>query len=445
MKMAGYRSTETYLREARVRHVQLRCPLTDDLKLFFRGAERSVVRGRGPVQRAPVVRPEELAAAGVPGSWAVQKAVGNGPRWPWASFVASTWWLLRCIEALALKVGQCKLNKGIPKMAEIRLGETKADIEGRGKRRCFLCTCGSGPDPLCPACGLEVLLDGRGGTKAEQMEHLIEGPGGKRVDYSGFVKVLAAMCAGAAKYDDLGDEVKAEVSGHTPRRAGAQFHVRRGLQLWQVQYIGRWGSNSVEIYVGEALAESRAGWSEGIAEDIRNKKARTDGFDDVRLWEVYAKINELEPLTDSMKGLQAEMAEMKSEREARDLNLERELDALVLEDGRTDEFEDVVAEAKLDRAMDITPENLEAVRAGGRGAHLLNKSTGMAHAMDLELFLASDPSSWMTSCGWRFRSSDVLLKAGPPTGGRCSRKGCSLKFLEVTGEHETDDEPEGHL
>ena len=135
---------------------------------------------------------------------------------------------------------------------------------------------------------------------------------------------------------------------------------------------------------------------------------------------------------------------MKGEREARDLGLERELDALVLEDGRTDEFEDVVAEAKLDQAMNFTPENLEAARAGGRGAHLLNKSAGTAHAVDLEFLLASLPSSWMTSCGWRFRSSEVLLMAGPPTGGRCSRKGCSAKFSEAPGEHETDDEPEGH-
>ena len=48
MKLAGYRSADSYLHEARQRHVQLRHPVSDELKLYFKDAVRAVVRGRGP-------------------------------------------------------------------------------------------------------------------------------------------------------------------------------------------------------------------------------------------------------------------------------------------------------------------------------------------------------------------------------------------------------------
>ena len=60
MKMADYRSAVTYLSEARVRHVQLQQVVSDQPNLYFKDAARAVVRGRGPVKRAPVVKLEEI-------------------------------------------------------------------------------------------------------------------------------------------------------------------------------------------------------------------------------------------------------------------------------------------------------------------------------------------------------------------------------------------------
>ena len=61
MKLAGCKSANSYVSVARVRHVELRYPMSDELRAFLKGAERSAVRNTGPVKRAPVIDPIELA------------------------------------------------------------------------------------------------------------------------------------------------------------------------------------------------------------------------------------------------------------------------------------------------------------------------------------------------------------------------------------------------
>ena len=50
------------------------------------------------------------------------------------------------------------------------------------------------------------------------------------------------------------------MSEHSLRRSGAQMYARRGVPLAVIQHIGRWGSATIERYVGEALA-ARASWA----------------------------------------------------------------------------------------------------------------------------------------------------------------------------------------
>ena len=191
------------------------------------------------------------------------------------------------------------------------------------------------------------------------------------------------------------------------------------------------------------MAEARAGWSVDVEGGCRSKRMRSDSCEAVHLWEVSAKINELEPLSVSVEELQAKVAVLTGKLAANALCQERELDALALEDGQVGEFQDLVAEAKLDVALNFTLENLEKLRVRGQGAHILNKFTAMAHAVDLERLVVSDPSSWMTSCGWKFCCADVLVKAGAPTRGRCTKKGCSLRFSELAEDSETESSEDG--
>ena len=46
---------------------------------------------------------------------------------------------------------------------------------------------------------------------------------------------------------------------HSLRRMGAQFYARRGVPLFFVQVLGRWGSATIERHVADGLAEGVAG------------------------------------------------------------------------------------------------------------------------------------------------------------------------------------------
>ena len=93
------------------------------------------------------------------------------------------------------------------------------------------------------------------------------------------------MLAAVPRFDDAGKPVDAEVTEHTARRTGTQFHARRGLALWQIQCVGRWGGNTVEQYVAEAFAEIRADWAVDGSVQREAKRARSDERQEVRIWE----------------------------------------------------------------------------------------------------------------------------------------------------------------
>jgi len=385
--------------------------------LFLKDAARSVVRGRGPVKRAPVVKLEGLVADGVPDRWATQSRFEFGPALPWAVFVVACWWLLRGAEVLALKLGQCAVRVGEQRLAEVRLGMTKADIEGRGKRRCFLCICvgAAGSDLTCPACSLEKLvLDGRRRCDEGAVDDfLVVGPRGGQVNHAGLAKVWREMLAGSARYGDAGDVTELEVTEHTPRRAGSQFHARRGLKLWQIQYIGRWGGSSVEKYVGEAFSDLRAGWSKGVGEAVA-KGPRRDA-DDTQLWEIKAQLQELTPLAREVADIRSEIATFKKQAVS-------DKQPLTQAAAEALDFEE---EAVEDKSWPVSAASVAKLLLRGRVAHAINVRTGMTHAVDLVDLSSCDPKRWSAACGWPLRLGEAWLRRGVVAGHRCSKLGCA--------------------
>ena len=148
---AGYASGETYLRCARVRHVQLGFPLPEEIKLWFKGVERSLCRNRGPQKRAATLDPRTLLLEVPTGMLRI--SVTPGSAWPvlvWESLVMAIWWMLQHAELAAL-TGEVLLIFPDTQEAELRLGVTKTDVAGRGCRRRFACCCREGIPPLlCP-------------------------------------------------------------------------------------------------------------------------------------------------------------------------------------------------------------------------------------------------------------------------------------------------------
>ena len=164
MRMAGYASSETYVSAARVAHARAGYPISDGLRLFLRGAERAMIRGRGPSQKAATFDFCELGNCFDLGSSMRRCEVSRSPQLPWASLAVATWWMLRTIELLWIRVGGARLH------SDPIEGRTPArciqDRHPRGRKipcvRMCLCTFGWRPGPAYLPC----LYVGGGGRVA---------------------------------------------------------------------------------------------------------------------------------------------------------------------------------------------------------------------------------------------------------------------------------------
>ena len=112
------------------------------------------------------------------------------------------------------------------------------------------------------------------------------------MDGHGLATAWADLTVRTGRFDEAGEQTQKTLSEHSPRRAGTHFHIHRGLKLWQVQYIGRWGGATVEIYAGEAFARARSGWALAVARG-RHQEVDDDSVGPA-LWEIQQQIKALE-------------------------------------------------------------------------------------------------------------------------------------------------------
>ena len=303
--------------------------------------------------------------------------------------------------------------------SEVKLGSTKMDIEGVGRRRCFLCICpqdGSG-DLVCPACALARLRPKEPSEEDGGDGKLVLGPGGMEVSHLGLCRAWRRMLADVPRFDDTGKQVDAEITEHTARRTGAQFHARRGLALWQIQYIGRWGGPTVEIYVGEAFAEIRAGWADAGASRAGAKRARQNEKEDLQLWEVMEQLRRLSSVVADVRSFQEELGKCKLAGGAHTSALCDEAVA-----------KDIAEEALNEGTFVVSPESIEKFSKGQTSFCVVNCRSCVLHAVDLCSVATSASSSWTTSCGWNFGPEDALLHVGRLAEARCTRAACAARF-----------------
>ena len=160
------------------------------------------------------------------------------------------------MELLWLRLANVRLHT-TPRRAEWRLGSTETDIRGTRKSRVYECACTvSGGDlspEICPACVLAELVTFRRQEGADDAEFLFIDSRGWQCSDKGVVKSWNLIVQGHIT-DDLGAPMQRLVSKHSARRAGAQLLTKRHRSLAEVQYMGRWGGQTVERYVAEAAA-----------------------------------------------------------------------------------------------------------------------------------------------------------------------------------------------
>ena len=175
---------------------------------------------------------------------------------------------------------------------------------------------------------------------------------------------------------------------HSLRRSGAQLLARRGVPLHLIQFLGRWGGDTVKRYVAEAL---RGQLTSAVA------RGSSGGGPDAHPLSLSAFRNELVALV--KRTLEDERA-TSSNREALST--------------------DAVVEAYEERMADETPgaplPPPGRVVTGTRGL----KEIGFRHDV-----VACDPclprETWVTRCGWRFGlSAHIIYEQGVPDCPKCA-------------------------
>lgn len=243
LKAAGYRAIRNYLERYRLAHIRERWEWTAALSIEFRGACRAAIRGQGPPDRAP---PIDLDSFGLQEQHQQRTRV-HAPVDIGAFVLVGVWWLLREIECAALRLDSVEHGDSEGPVA-IRLGVTKTDIQGRGAVRAHTCVCATSPSwcAICPACTLRRQFRKRLRETPDRSAPLFPG-----VEGSATTKrpTVAAMREVAKSTTD-----GSEVDGHSMRRTGAQLMAAAGVQPWQIEWFGRWGSSAIRAYIEDARA-----------------------------------------------------------------------------------------------------------------------------------------------------------------------------------------------
>ena len=200
--------------------------------------------------------------------------------------------------------------------------------------------------------------------------------------------------------------------------------------MWQIQYLGRWGGNTVDIYVGEAFAELRAGWSCMDDGGALAKRARQEEKDEIQLWEVAAQIRELAPLIKDVQELKREMDGLKSEHSGWAAELQ----------GNEVEFVDLAKEASQEGTFRVSAETVVKLKEAAASVCVVNTKSCVAHAVDIAYLASCEPGRWSAACGWRFREGDAVFSVGAHVGTYCSRAGCAQRFVGLKKVDEDQDD-----
>lgn len=228
-------------------------PWTPLLALTLKNCTRAIERGMGPSRKAVPFRLDLVAELPeIPGG----KLRLREPHMPQRCALISAWWLLRGAETAALTVKQAVVCEQSQE-ATLCLGATKTDFRGDGCRRTLGCICNKETERnvlhrICPYHLLAAHVGQMTGRAALPDQPLFPDVNGEAISRAGWRR--AFMAATSLK-----------VSEHSPRRSGAKWLAMCGLSEDKIQFLGRWGSETVRRYIAEARANLTASWSRELS------------------------------------------------------------------------------------------------------------------------------------------------------------------------------------
>eukprot|EP00438_Fugacium_kawagutii_P032452 Skav223756 [mRNA] locus=scaffold3575:525258:528900:- [translate_table: standard] len=261
LKSAGLTSGFQYLNELKLAHVEAGFSVDAWLVRLLALCKKSMTRRRGPVRRAPELQPEHLEHS----AWSLLEA--SVPRGAWA-YAWGVAWMLREVELSNVQWKHVSHSLA-QKSVRLFIPHSKMDQQGLGVSRTLQCC---GETPCWKGCAWWLwteLVKVRGGRAAEaQCPWMFPNVQGKR----------------ATKHEMVGSWKAAAdlpVAGHSARRSGAMAYVRRGLNIQELAFLGRWRSAVVLTYAEEALqtvpANRRMAPVEGVTTSDNDRSAIPKG------------------------------------------------------------------------------------------------------------------------------------------------------------------------
>lgn len=246
LKRAKYRSGRAYISLWRCVHLREGHAWSERLGAACRDCIRSLERGLGPARRAHTVELERIMAVGRHDS----PVVGGGPICPVDVIVCASLWMMRGLEAASVLGDQASISED-ETSATIDLGPTKTNPTGRECPRTLRCCCRVEPSK-CPVHALLRIMAARRRMGMSDQDALFPTPEGMASSRRGIIGSLRSV-SGSSRLTE-----------HSMRRMGAQYYARHGVSNSYIEFMGRWGSATVLLYIGEAL-QNRASESAVIA------------------------------------------------------------------------------------------------------------------------------------------------------------------------------------
>jgi len=363
LKAGGYRSGYSYLSIAKKEHALAHFSWTSELGIALTDAKRSIERGIGPSKSAETFGLEKLADS----SGRRLRPVRGEPICLVDTGICMALWLLRGLEAASILGEQAFVDEN-ESLATVDLGPTKTDPEGRGCKRTLFCACGKSQGlvskaTICPVHSLLAVFEARRSLGLTGKHPLFPQANGKATSASGVKHAFAAL-------------LKVSVGEHSFRREGAQFYARRGVELPIIQFLGRWGSDTVKRYVGEALGDQASHAAQAATRAV----VRPAGLTDDSFADVAAALKRLDVLEGQL--------EESASQEALQLAVSA---AAAVFGARLDSLEEFVA-------------NFTSDRLSGVQRNVSNTEVQVHRVLLGDCSLP--PALWVSACGWKFGLTD---------------------------------------
>ena len=263
MKSRGYRSFANYISAIKQDHVRAGYPWTHQHELEAKQGVRSVTRGQGPPRQSAPLVVDDVVSLCI-GSCAV---VAGGPVNLIGTIFIGAAFLLREIELSYARLSHIRFNRSKLRVS-LDLPVSKTDPTAVGCTRVWGCTCQDFEiandcvyhAAVAHVAAVHAVLGIASDDPLAQALPLFPDSSGETVSKASVVMTIEHLAS--LLEEPLHDaQGLRRFGGHSMRVTGAQWLGLLGFGVEHVKTFGRWASDTVVRYIGEAhvsdLARSR--------------------------------------------------------------------------------------------------------------------------------------------------------------------------------------------